>query len=242
MRIRLAILAVGFLLAVGASAAEPVHLVTTPTTAPAAAVAVAVEDASRNLPLPARSAVATTQSATAGRAATAGGDPLDMKRMAVALAIVLGAMYVTHLVWKRLGMPGSANRNAGALQVISRLNLSPKQQVVLLRVGRRVVLIGNSGGQMNSLCEIGDAEEVAGLLGQAATERTDSISAESFNSVLGTEEKRFEDEQNADVPAHGGDAGAEEHQALSNTRDELSDMMDKVRNLSRQFRPNPKGE
>jgi flagellar biogenesis protein FliO len=139
-------------------------------------------------------------------------------------------------------MPGSANRNAGALQVISRLNLSPKQQVVLLRVGRRVVLIGNSGGQMNSLCEIGDAEEVAGLLGQAATERTDSISGESFNAVLGGEEKRFEDEQNADVPAHGGDAGAEEHQALSNTRDELSDMMDKVRNLSRQFRPNPKGE
>jgi flagellar biogenesis protein FliO len=239
MHARLAILAVGFLLAVGASAAEPVHLVTTPTTAPTAAV---IEDASRNLPLPARSSVPTTQSATAGRAASAGSDPLDVKRMAVALAIVLGAMYVTHLVWKRLGMPGSANRNAGALQVISRLNLSPKQQVVLLRVGRRVVLIGNSGGQMNSLCEIGDAEEVAGLLGQAATERTDSISAESFNSVLGTEEKRFEDEQNADVPAHGGDAGAEEHQALSNTRDELSDMMDKVRNLSRQFRPNPKGE
>lgn len=234
MRTRLAILVIGLLMFAGAApAADPVHLVTTPTTAPTAA-AVAVDDT----PLPVRRTAPATQSATAGRTAGGSSDPLDMKRMGIALVIVLGAMYVTHLVWKRLGMPGAGNRNAGALQVVSRLSLSPKQQVVLLRVGRRVVLVGNSGGQMNSLCEIADPDEVAGLLGQAATERTDSISAESFNAVLGGEEKRFEDEQNVDLPANG----AEEHQALSHTRDELNDMMDKVRNLSRQFRPNAKGE
>ena len=235
MRIRLAIVGIGVLLLGGvAMAADPVHLVTTPTTAPAA-----VEDASKDAPLPARRSAASTQATSVGGRTTGGSsDPLDMTRMGIALVIVLGAMYVTHLVWKRLGMPGSANRNAGALQVVSRLSISPKQQLVLVRVGRRVVLVGNSGTQMNTLCEIGDPEEAAGLLGLAATERSDSISSESFNSVLGGEEKRFEEETNVDVPA----GAAEEHEALTNTRDELSDMMDKVRNLSRQFRPNPKGE
>src|SRR5689334_483866 len=136
MRIRLAIVAIGMLLLGGAAmAADPVRLVTTPTTAPAA-----VEDASKDAPLPARRSAASTQATSVGGRTTGGSsDPLDMTRMGIALVIVLGAMYVTHLVWKRLGMPGSANRNAGALQVVSRLNLSPKQQLVLVRVGRRVV-------------------------------------------------------------------------------------------------------
>lgn len=237
MRTSMAILAIGILLVAGpAMADEPVRLVTPPTTAPAA-----VEDASRDTPIPTRRATPATQATSAG-GRTSGGpsDPLDFTRMGIALVIVLGAMYVTHLVWKRLGMPGSANRNAGALQVVSRLNLSPKQQLILVRVGRRVVLVGNSGTQMSPLCEIGDPEEAASLLGLVATERNDSMSSESFNAVLGGEEKRFEEETHVDLPATGG--AGEEHQALAHTRDELSDMMDKVRSLSRQFRPNPKGE
>ena len=92
MHRRLAILAVGLLMFAGAApAADPVHLVTAPTTAP-------VDDT----PLPARHSVAATQSTTSGRASAGTSDPLDMKRMGIALAIVLGAMYVTHLVWKRL--------------------------------------------------------------------------------------------------------------------------------------------
>jgi flagellar biogenesis protein FliO len=236
MRTWLAILSMTFLLsaATSAVAADVVHL---PTTAPAA-----VEDLSRNVPLPSRRNAPATQAALAGATAGGTGDPLDMRRLGVALAIVLGAMYLTHQVWKRLGMPGSANRNAGSLQVISRLNLAPKQQLVLLRVGRRVVLIGNCGTQMNALCEITDPDEAAGLLGQAATERDESLTAASFNAVLGGEEKRFEEEANADLPARAnGDALADE-QALASTRDELGDMMEKVRSLSRQFRPNAKGE
>jgi flagellar biosynthetic protein FliO len=240
MRTRLAILAIGFLLCTAAATAQQVQLVHPPTTAPAAAV----EDETRNAPLPARrGGVPATQAASAGRAATASSNPLDMKRMGIALAIVLAAMYVAHVVWKRLGMPGATNRNNGSLQVVSRLNLSPKQQLILVRVGRRVVLIGNSGAQLSTLCEIGDPEEAAGLLGQAVTERDDSLTAASFNAVLGGEEKRFEEEsQIAEGPASDADAQHAEGQALASTRDELSDMMDKVRSLSRQFRPNPKGE
>jgi flagellar biogenesis protein FliO len=200
-----------------------------------------VDDPTRDVPLPARQGGATTQATLAGGSAGTSGDAFDVKRLVFALAVVLGAMYVTHSVWKRLGMPGSANRAAGSLQVISRLNLSPRQQLVLVRVGRRVVLVGNSGTQMNSLCEISDPEEAAGLFGLAATEREESVSA-TFNSVLGGEERRFEEQAGADLQAPADGEPATEEQALASTRDELSDMMDKVRSLSRQFRPSTKGE
>jgi flagellar biogenesis protein FliO len=219
-------------------AAPPAHAQQT-TTRPVGATL--VDDPSKDVPLPARQGGATTQATLAGGAATSSGDVFDVKRLGFALAVVLGAMYVTHQVWKRLGMPGSANRAAGSLQVLSRLNLSPRQQLVLVRVGRRVVLVGNSGTQMNALCEIGDPEEAGELLGLAATERDESASA-TFSTVLGGEEKRFDEQSNIDLQAPGDGEVAAEEQALTSTRDELSDMMDKVRSLSRQFRPSTKGE
>jgi flagellar biogenesis protein FliO len=234
MRSSLLILVIGLVLVV---AAMPVRA--QQTTRPVGATL--VDDPTKDVPLPIRQGGATTQATVAGGAAAASGDVFDVKRLVFALTVVVGAMYVTHLVWKRLGMPGAANRAAGALQVLSRLNLSPRQQLVLVRVGRRVVLVGNSGTQMNPLCEISDPEEAAGLLGLAATEREESVSA-SFNSVLGGEEKRFDEQAGDDLPATGDVEPAAEEQALATTRDELSDMMDKVRSLSRQFRPSTKGE
>jgi flagellar biogenesis protein FliO len=231
------LLIVGTVVLLLACAAMPSHA--QQTTRPVGATL--VDDPTKDVPLPARQGGATTQATLAGGSATSSGDAFDVKRLVFALIVVLGAMYVTHQVWKRLGMPGSANRAAGALQVLSRLNLSPRQQLVLVRVGRRVVLVGNSGTQMNALCEIGDPDEAAGLLGLAATERDESVSA-TFNSVLGGEERRFEEQTNIDIQAAGDGEPATEEQALASTRDELNDMMDKVRSLSRQFRPGTKGE
>ena len=181
--------------------------------------------------LPPRKA-ATTQ-ATGGAAFLGGtnGDTLDIKRLLVALGIVLGAIFVSQKVWKKLGMPGVGGRASGVLQVVSRLNVSPKQQILLIRVGRRLVMVGNSGTQMNTLSEIIDPEEAALLLGQTASESQGSITS-SFNAVLGGEEKRFEDElppnpADADVPADDSE--------LATTREEISGLMDKVRSMSKQF-------
>src|SRR5437773_3467980 len=96
---------------------------------------------------------ATTQ-ATGVTVSTSSNDVLDTKRLALAMGIVLVAIFVTHKVWKRLGMPGVGGKGSGSLQVVSRLNIAPKQQILLIRVGRRMVLIGHSGTQMNPLCEI----------------------------------------------------------------------------------------
>ena len=166
---------------------------------------------------------ATTQ-ATGVSASPGSNDILDTKRLALAVGIVLVAIFVTHKVWKRLGMPGVGGKGSGSLQVVSRLNIAPKQQILLVRVGRRLVLVGNSGTQMNPLCEIGDPEEAAGLLGQAVSEQS------TFDSVLDTQEKQFDPESNVDKPA------PDEDPAVASTREELNGLMDKVRSLSQQFR------
>ena len=81
-----------------------------------------VESAYESTAIPARH-VATTQAAsvtmTGGSA-----DVFDTKRMGLALAIVLVAIFVSHRVWKRLGMPGAGGKLGGALQIVSRLSVS----------------------------------------------------------------------------------------------------------------------
>lgn len=193
----------------------------------------AESDAYQNMPIPARRG-ATTQG-TGIVAPGAGADIFETKRMAMALGIVLLAIFVAHRVWKRLGLPGVSGRLSGVLQVVSRLSVSPKQQILLVRVGRRLVLVGNSGTQMNPLCEIGDPEEAASLLGEVATHREESASA-SFNAVLGGEEKRFEEETIAAVTSDESTLETEDDSAIAGTRAELSGLAEKVRSLSNQFR------
>lgn len=218
---------VGVILACAASMASA------QTTKPAPAMP---ENPYENMAMPARRG-ATTQAASA---ATSGGikgsgDVFDTKRLCLALGIVLLAIYVSHRVWKKLGMPGASGRGAGVLQVVSRLSIAPKQQIMLVRVGRRLVLVGNSGAQMNALCEIGDADEAAAILGDAATQREESSSA-AFSAVLGGEQKQFEEETEQTPAEEGAGAEAGEEAELATTRAELSGLMDKVRSLSNQFR------
>jgi flagellar biogenesis protein FliO len=228
MALRLMIAAGAFGVALAACA----NVALTQTTKPAAPAAAppAALDAYKNVPLPAARGGATTQ-ATVGAAKTTSSDPLDTKRVVLALGIVLVAIYAGHRIWRRLGMPGAGNKAGQTLQVMSRLAVSPKQQVLLIRVGRRFVLVGNSGTQMNPLCEISDPEEAAALLGQTVSESRESSTA-TFHDVLDGAQGQFEAEIKAKEKSHDEEV---EESALAATRDELNSMMDKVRSLSKQF-------
>jgi flagellar biogenesis protein FliO len=217
-----------FAVALAAGANVALSQATKPATpaAPPAAV-----DAYQNVPLPTPRGGATTQTTVGGAKTTSTSDPLDTRRVAFALGIVLVAIYAGHRVWRRLGMPGSTNKAGQTLQVVSRLAVSPKQQVLLIRVGRRFVLVGNSGTQMNPLCEITDPDEAAALLGQTVTESRESSTA-TFHDVLDGAQGRFDAEIKSAQKSPEDDP---EISALNSARDELNSMVDKVRSLSKQF-------
>jgi len=199
----------------------------------AAAVAPALADPYKDVPLAPRAGPAATQASLVA-SKPAPSDPLETSRVVMALGAVLLAMYIVHRVWRRLGMPGATNKSGQTLQIISRLSLSPRQQILLIRVGRRCVLIGNSGTQMNPLCEISDVEEAAALLGQTITESKESITA-TFGDVLDGAQQQF-DAESSPKPAP---ESPEEDPALAAARDQITNMVDKVRSLSKQFQQRP---
>jgi len=166
----------------------------------------------------------------------------DTSRVALALAIVIGLIVVLRWLAKRLFGSAAPGRSSRAVQVLSRNVISPKQQLLVVQVGRRLVVVGDSGQQMNPLCEITDPDEMAALIGQIQEEKRDTVSG-AFASLFGRAgtsfEKDAEPQRSVDVTDEDDgnvESASPESSGVRETRNELSGLMDKVRVMSRQFR------
>jgi flagellar protein FliO/FliZ len=80
-----------------------------------------------------------------------------------ALAIVVGLIFLASWLLRRAG-----GRQVGGgqdvMQIVARKSISARQQLLLVRLGQRLVLVGSSGGALATLSEITDPAEVAGML------------------------------------------------------------------------------
>jgi len=86
-------------------------------------------------------------------------------RTAGALALVIGLIFLARFALRRFA-PGVGKSAAGdRIEVVARTNLSARQQLCLVRLGRRLLLIGSGPEGMRTLAEITDPAEVADLLG-----------------------------------------------------------------------------
>src|ERR1700722_7645439 len=97
---------------------------------------------------------------------------IDSGQIALALSVVIGLILLLRSLLKRVFPGAIVGGRSQAVKVVARCPLGPKQQVLLLQVGRRVVVIGDSASQFNCLCQITDADEVSALLGQIRQDRT----------------------------------------------------------------------
>ncbi len=172
--------------------------------------------------------------------ATPGG--FDTTRVVLSLAIVLGLIFVLRWLSQRLFGKTVAGRASRAVQVLSRNVISPKQQLLVVQVGRRLVVVGDSGQQMNPLCEITDPDEITALVGQLHEEKREST-GNPFGAIFGRAGTAFEKDTEpqrpvgvADEDDDGSTDGSTGPSPVQGTRDELSGLMDKVRVMSRQFR------
>lgn len=181
----------------------------------------------------------TTRQAAVGKAPTA---TFDTRRVIVSLALVIALILVLRWASQRLFGKSIGGRASRAVQVLSRNVISPKQQLLVVQVGRRLVVVGDSGQQMTTLCEITDPEEMAALVGQLHEEKREAT-GNPFGAIFGRAGSAFEKndpgEPQRSVDVTDEDSGSEPV-GLSRddevTRDELSGLMDKVRGMSRQFR------
>jgi len=84
-----------------------------------------------------------------------------------ALGVVVALIFVVRLVLKRLGRRPDVAARGEAMEVVARAPLGSRQQLALVRLGRRLVLVGTGPGGMSCLAEVTDADEVAELLTEA---------------------------------------------------------------------------
>jgi flagellar biogenesis protein FliO len=168
---------------------------------------------------------------------TPGSQGLDYPRVLAALGIVIALILVLRWFGKYVFPTAQSRGSNRAVEVLSRSPLSPKQQIMLIRVGRRLVVVGDSGAQMNPLCEISDPDEVAALVGQLRDEKT-SPTTRAFGAMFGKSRGQF-DRSAEDLPAEEQPAPlteADEDQPVTSAREELNGLRDRVRMLAQQFK------
>ena len=147
----------------------------------------------------------------------------------IALAVVLGMIGAAAYAVKRWG--GRLRLAVGAgdksLELVSRLSLSPKQSVCLVRVGPQMVLVGVTPDRLTALGTIDEPETVGELLASAEASRPDGTGG-GFSGWFSRESERYEDMGvNAEPAAEVPMTNASGH--YRDARAELSGLLDKIR-------------
>lgn len=115
----------------------------------------------------------------------------DFSRVFLALGAVVAVIFLLRWLARRMFPSVGGMQSGRVVQVLSRSVLAPKQQVMVMKVGRRLLVVGDTGSNMNTLCEITDPDEVAILIGQVQQEQKGSITS-SFSTLFGRASKAFD--------------------------------------------------
>lgn len=179
-------------------------------------------------------------------------DDWSYTRTALALAGVIAVIFGLRYVAQRyLKLPSPTSAGA-VVSLLGTTPLGPRQQLMLVQVGRRLLVVAGQGGQLSSLCEITDPDEIAEMVGRLNTSRSRAGEG-AFSSLFARVAERFGaaqrteralDYQAADAvvtpQSHGPAADPADAQATptpAQTSEELSRLMQKVKALAQQFKP-----
>ena len=160
---------------------------------------------------------------TAGPATTGstagGGIRLLWPLLIVLLVITMLAVALRRWVWR-----GSRFGAGGVLEILTRHHLSPKQSLCLVKLGRRVLLVGITPDSITAVASIDNPEEVAAII--ASLERA---KPKSFTAMFARATERDWGKDSGglsaeDVPLAGGQLAA--------TGVNVRDLIQRVRSLS----------
>jgi flagellar biogenesis protein FliO len=85
-------------------------------------------------------------------------------RAIAALIVVAALVLVLRRALRRIALRRGA-APSGSLRLVAQVNVSAKERLLLVRLGRRLLLIGSAPGGLAALSEITDPAEVAELTG-----------------------------------------------------------------------------
>jgi flagellar biogenesis protein FliO len=144
------------------------------------------------------------------------------------LVVVLGviaAITVLARRWQsRRGVPGSSE----GITLLARQHLSTRQCLWLVRLGRRLVLLGVSPERIQPLVEVADADEAAAIVSSIESRRAGSFSASLARFATGGAE---------DGPPRIEDPGPAPTRRLAETRGAVRSLLERVQNGTRSNAP-----
>jgi flagellar biogenesis protein FliO len=109
----------------------------------------------------------------------------EIVRVGGALGAVVGLLLVLRLVLRRLGGPlTGGGRPSGVVEVLARYPVARGQQLVLLKMGSRVVLLHQTKTGMTTLSEVADPDEVAALMARVESSDSRRGKAAGFSTLL----------------------------------------------------------
>ena len=85
---------------------------------------------------------------------------IDWPRVVGSLAIVIAAIFALRWTARRFFHFPAAARSSDLIEVLGRTAISHRQQVLILKVGRRMLIVADNGQQLSTLCEITDPQEL----------------------------------------------------------------------------------
>ncbi|MFP4144531.1 MAG: flagellar biosynthetic protein FliO [Phycisphaeraceae bacterium] len=141
-----------------------------------------------------------------------------------ALGLVIGLILLLRWGWTRMGGKVAAG-SSPVVEVLSRTTVAPRNHVLLLRVGGRILVVSDSAGGMRTLESVTDPEEVAELL-QGVTAAKETSASRSFGQLLG----RFGGDYDQPDPLETG-LDDEEH-LVDRAREGVSGLLSRVRTMS----------
>ena len=159
-----------------ASARLPVRLVEKPVHAAATIAAPAADSALPLKPLqkPSGEANGRFRAGSAGNAVT---------KVITSLAVVLGLFLLGVLILRKANTRGGAMLPGEVVQTLGRAPLSGRQEMHLVRVGNKLLLLSVTATGAETLTEITEPEEIDRLAGICRQSHPDSITA-SFREIL----------------------------------------------------------
>jgi flagellar biogenesis protein FliO len=154
-------------------------------------------------------------------------------RTSGALAGVIGLIVL--LAWGQRvvanrGWLSSAGRptRPGTIEIISRVTLSARQSLCLVRVGPRLVLLGLSGDSVRALDVVADEALAARLAGEALQRRAGSSAAE-FARCLESEARQYAAPDSTAVTTGDARETGGDELRLARARRRLSEALDRAR-------------
>lgn len=161
-----------------------------------------------------------------GRATDTGsGDRPGVNLLSMLWPLLLVLAGIALLFWAaRKYLPGVRRLTGSrAAEVLARTHLSPRQSINIIKLGRRILVVGQTGEQLSPLGSITDPEEVSELIGLCESAGGGSATSR-FRKVFQRMDSEF---SAADAEAAAG--GDEE---LRRVRGELDSLTEKVRRVS----------